>query len=163
MDCRECQNLLAAYVAGDLPADRSAMCDEHLASCPDCRAELACYRRVTDALAGAPALQPSIEESAALARALDEAVPAPAAVQRAQFEAATGSAAFTVASVAAFFVVALTLGAQSLGLLDLARLASPVVLLTAMGGAAVVLVVTTLVPIAVTAKRRPLNGMTFRA
>ena len=45
MTCREVDQLLMQYVAGELRADVVSVFDDHLAGCPDCRAYLDSYRR----------------------------------------------------------------------------------------------------------------------
>jgi anti-sigma-K factor RskA len=53
-------DLLPAYALGSLDADEAAAVTRHLESCAACRAELAVWRQVTDALAlAAPAAAPS--------------------------------------------------------------------------------------------------------
>ena len=44
MTCRELIDFLMAYLDGELPADRRAVFDAHLAVCEDCRRYLATYR-----------------------------------------------------------------------------------------------------------------------
>ena len=46
--CEELLEFLAAYVAEELPADRRARFDDHLARCPDCRRYLQSYRRTVE-------------------------------------------------------------------------------------------------------------------
>ncbi len=43
MNCRECTDFLADYVAGELAADARATFDEHLDACPNCRVFLVQY------------------------------------------------------------------------------------------------------------------------
>jgi anti-sigma factor RsiW len=44
MTCRELIDFLMAYLDGELPADRRAIFDAHVAICEDCRRYLATYR-----------------------------------------------------------------------------------------------------------------------
>ena len=44
MKCRECDEFLGDYVAGELPADVLATFEEHLARCRNCRVYLEQYR-----------------------------------------------------------------------------------------------------------------------
>ena len=44
MKCRECDEFLVDYVAGDLPADVTATFELHLSRCRNCRTYLEQYR-----------------------------------------------------------------------------------------------------------------------
>ncbi len=44
LTCRELIEFLDSYVAEELPAERAAEFERHLAGCPSCRAYLATYR-----------------------------------------------------------------------------------------------------------------------
>ena len=44
MKCRECDEFLVDYVAGELPADVLAVFELHLSRCRNCRAYLEQYR-----------------------------------------------------------------------------------------------------------------------
>jgi predicted anti-sigma-YlaC factor YlaD len=69
MDCQEARISLGVYVLGAIdPADR-ALVDAHLATCRDCRDELA-------GLASLPALLARVAREEAIALAADEAMPA---------------------------------------------------------------------------------------
>lgn len=59
VDCRELITFLADYLANDLPAERRAAFEEHLAECRSCVQYLATYRetiRMARAAAAAPEL-----------------------------------------------------------------------------------------------------------
>ncbi len=49
MKCRECDDFLVDYVAGDLAADVLATFEVHLARCRNCRAYLEQYRATIQA------------------------------------------------------------------------------------------------------------------
>jgi len=44
MNCRECTDFLADYIAGELAADARATFDAHLDSCPNCRVFVVQYQ-----------------------------------------------------------------------------------------------------------------------
>jgi anti-sigma factor RsiW len=44
MNCRECTDFLADYIAGELAADARATFDAHLDACPNCRVFLVQYQ-----------------------------------------------------------------------------------------------------------------------
>lgn len=52
--CNHIGAMLTEYVSGDLTPDERTMVDDHLASCPACRAELALARDLTAGLATLP-------------------------------------------------------------------------------------------------------------
>ena len=49
MKCRECDEFLVDYVAGELPAEVLATFEVHLARCRNCRAYLEQYRATIEA------------------------------------------------------------------------------------------------------------------
>ena len=49
MKCRECDEFLVDYVAGELPADVLATFETHLARCRNCRVYLEQYRATIQA------------------------------------------------------------------------------------------------------------------
>ncbi len=93
-DVRE---LLPAYVDGDLQAAEEV--EAHLASCADCRSQLAAYREMLAELAN---LRDRGEEPhpAVLARSL-AAIPAPSLAERLVESAQTHPIAYAVAAVGA--------------------------------------------------------------
>ncbi|MFH1144379.1 MAG: zf-HC2 domain-containing protein [Candidatus Eisenbacteria bacterium] len=50
MSCRERQDGLQAYLAGELTGAESHLLEEHLRGCPACRRDLAAYRMILEAL-----------------------------------------------------------------------------------------------------------------
>src|SRR5260221_11039478 len=70
MTCDEAEILLHALIDGELDAGHARAVEEHIAGCPRCAAELAAYREMSKAVAGAdlrytapPALRRRIEAS----------------------------------------------------------------------------------------------------
>jgi len=68
MTCDEAEILLHALIDGELDAGHAREVEAHIATCPDCAAELAAYREMSKAIAGAdlrytapPALRRRIE------------------------------------------------------------------------------------------------------
>ena len=45
MTCKQLADFLDEYLGGDMPAERRARVEEHLAVCPDCRHYLDSYRQ----------------------------------------------------------------------------------------------------------------------
>jgi Putative zinc-finger len=59
MDCRTVHDHLSTYLDHDLPLQMRALCDQHLAACPQCRHELAQLHTVTAWVRGLPRIEPS--------------------------------------------------------------------------------------------------------
>ena len=157
MDCRDCESILVEYALGDLPEDRAEECRGHLEQCASCREALEFYAAVEFAIVSEPMPEVSrAETEAVVAACLAAQVP----VRRESPSKAVGEfVGFALASAAAFAFIALVVGLRAFGLLGFrppgGYLAlAPVVIL--------VVFVVTFIPIAVTARRHPLNGMTFR-
>jgi anti-sigma factor RsiW len=108
MTCDEAKILLHALIDGELDAGHAREVEAHIATCPDCAAELAAYREMSKAIAGAdlrytapPALRRRIE--AALPQAQ---VPAQAPSRRAVLRGfAMGSAVSAIAATGLFAIV----------------------------------------------------------
>jgi hypothetical protein len=80
--CNDIQPLLPAYALGALESDEQSRVDDHLATCPTCRAEAASYSHVVDSL-GAAAPQespPPALKARVLAAATGDSIPEAAAV-----------------------------------------------------------------------------------
>ena len=108
MTCDEAKILLHALIDGELDAGHAREVEDHIATCPDCAAELAAYREMSKAIAGAdlrytapPALRRRIE--AALPQAQ---VPAQVPSRRAVLRGfAMGSAVSAIAATGLFAIV----------------------------------------------------------
>ena len=161
MDCRDCELILVEYAMGELAQDTASDCRAHLETCPACRRELEDYRRLIGAIADEPVAVPSEAESAALAMALDRVRPCPSPAPRVADPGLQGLPAFAAACAAAFVIVAGILALHTFGAVSFAA-AGAIGWGTIAVTATVIVFVTSFVPIAVTARRRPLNGMTFR-
>lgn len=59
MDCRQVQELLSAYLDGELPAPQQEMVARHLASCQACRRELQIWQQLWEALLREPVAAPA--------------------------------------------------------------------------------------------------------
>jgi anti-sigma factor RsiW len=110
MTCDEARILLHALIDGELDAGHAREVEAHIATCPNCAAELAAYREMSKAMAGAdlrytapPALRRRIEAALPQAQAQIQAVPSRRAVLRGF---AMGSA---VSAIAATGLVAIVL------------------------------------------------------
>jgi anti-sigma factor RsiW len=162
MNCNDYEPILAAYAAGDLSKQEAEATKAHLEACDSCRGESQAYSLMINAIASAPEIVASPMELSALAKALDSAslVEKPAPESDAQWQG--GMQSFLKISAAVFALIVAALTAQAVGWLSVRSLSEyvkpPVVVLAAV----IIIFVTSFVPIAVTAKRRPLNGMTFR-
>lgn len=58
MTCERIEELLSAYLEGELSEDARRGLEAHCASCPDCAALLAALRETREALAGFPEAEP---------------------------------------------------------------------------------------------------------
>jgi anti-sigma factor RsiW len=110
MTCDEAKILLHALIDGELDAGHAREVEAHIATCPDCAAELAAYREMSKAIAGADlhytaplALRRRIEAALPQAQPQIQAVPSRRAVLRGF---AMGSA---VSAIAATGLVAIVL------------------------------------------------------
>lgn len=79
------RDLIPGYALGCLDSTDADAVRAHLASCEDCRRELASFARVVDGLAAAV---PAVDPPPALEKRLREALGRPAAVTRGRFAAA---------------------------------------------------------------------------
>ena len=59
MTCERFEELLSAYLEGELAAAEKAAVDAHLAACPECAALLALMKEMTGAMAAFPEAEPS--------------------------------------------------------------------------------------------------------
>jgi len=62
MDCRKYKRMLSAFAAGELEEAEAARLSEHLASCADCRGELAAYEEALSALRSCAGEPPEADE-----------------------------------------------------------------------------------------------------
>ena len=161
MNCRECESALVGYAAGELAEDAASDCRAHLETCPACRKALEEYRGLIGAIADEPLAIPTKAESAALAMALDRVRPCPSPAPAYADPALQGLPAFAAACAVAFILVATILALHAFGAVSFAA-AGAIGWRAIAVTVTVIVFVTSFVPIAVTARRRPLNGMTFR-
>ncbi len=109
MTCDEARILLHALLDGELDAGHAREVEDHIATCPDCAAELAAYREMSKAIAGAdlrytapPALRRRIEAALPQVQTQIQAVPSRRAVLRGF---AMGSAVSAIAATGLFAIV----------------------------------------------------------
>lgn len=162
MECSDCLSMMPDLAVGELTASEESACLAHMAECESCRREMECYRVVIGLIGDEPELAPSASESVALASALDRVPVRSSETVRTSVRSAAEFVGFAAASAAVFVAIAVLLAFQVLGRIDLVSVAGPAGLLRLAVLVAVVLIVTSFLPIAITAGRRPLNGMTFR-
>jgi len=161
MKCEECEKMLAAYAAGDLEAGEIEAVEQHLACCSDCQEALTAYQSVIELIAAEPILGPNPAESASLASAL-ERVPLRVQSSRPMNPRSVREfVGFLAATIAVFAFMVIVLGLQVFGRIDILWMLSSVNPLSIVLTAVVVVFVTSFIPIWVTARRRPLNGLTF--
>ena len=158
MNCEQCQSIIEDYLLEEAPDSLAAECRSHLAECPICREEFEHYSRLIQCVAGAQRPMPTPQERASLSQALSRVRTEP---QRAA-PVIKGLPTMVLASAVAFVLVATTLALHTLGTIDLLSQVRGSGLRIAVPVWTVVVFVTSFVPIIVTARRRPLNGMTFR-
>lgn len=159
MSCERYEPSIVAYHLGELAAGDSAELFAHIETCERCRAAYEGYAGLVHAIEREFEISPTLCESESLSRALNQVV---LRTKPASEHLPQGLPALIWASLAAFLVVASVLALQVLGCFSLANV------IRAVGPAPIALVVvitvfvTSFLPIAVAARRRPLNGMTFR-
>jgi anti-sigma factor RsiW len=162
MNCERCEQMLAAYVTGDLAPHEEEAVEHHIARCGDCSAALNEYRALVSLIGDAPTLRPTLAESRALTMALAAAPicrPTREWVSPRRVYAFLG---FAFASLVVFAVIVSVLALQLTGRIDILAITSPLGSARLVAILVTVIFITSFVPILVTAKRRPLNGMTFR-
>jgi anti-sigma factor RsiW len=162
MDCRELEPLLIALALGEQTQEESARCREHIEECPDCAKALARYQELAGMLVAEPMASPTASESAALASALAGVELRRRGAPRAANSVPQGFGEFVAASLAAFVLVTALLALQIRGAIDIGAALASAGALRVLGAVTLIVIITSFVPIAVTAHRRPLNGMTFR-
>jgi hypothetical protein len=153
MECKQCEELLLGHACGDLSSPEIEL---HLMDCAKCREALESYRAAIKLLADEPMLSPSRSESAQLARALDRA-----AVQGRVSIRPKEVLGFAVATALTFAFLVMVLGLQLLGRINIVWMIGPLNVPKVVVSAVAILIVTSFIPILITAKRRPLNGLTF--
>jgi len=120
------------------------------------------YRAVIKLITGEPCLVPTEQESLALAREIGRIRLAQPMSERARERSAVEMFGLTLASVAAFLIISTVVALQAFGRINLLPEANPLVFAKIGLIALVFMMITSFVPIFVTARRRPLNGLTFR-
>ena len=159
MDCKRFEPILTPYLVGDLSEQEAAACSEHLSRCAACREILEGYGRLIGSLTSEPMMQPSGSESAALARALADAGACHPAYRPTPTANANQLLGFLLASIAVFAVIATVLALHVLGVVDFRSAVGPAWIVSTW---VIVVFVTSFLPIVVTSRRRPLNGLTFK-
>lgn len=155
MECRLCEESLAGYACGDLSAEEVEAIETHLMGCSMCREALESCRATIKLLTDVPILCPSRSESAQLARALDRVAEPRVSIRPNELFG------FAVATALTFAFLVIVLGLQLLGRINIVWMIGPLSVPRVVISAVAILVVTSFIPILVTAKRRPLNGLTF--
>ena len=162
MHCNERERQIIAYAAGELGTGEATDCQAHIESCARCRSAYESYARIAIAMAREPELLPTARESEALVRALARTYPAARKAKAVQDPLPGNLPVLIWASLLAFLAVASLLALQTLGRIDIAAALRAVGPAPIALGVAIFYILTSLLPIAVMARRRPLNGMTFR-
>jgi len=159
MHCDEREPEIIAYALGELRPDEAADCSSHIETCAQCRSLYESYACITNAIDKAPEANPTMSESRALYQALSQ-VKLPNEPRNADIP--QGLPALIWASVIAFLTVAGLLIVQMLGYIDIASAIWSIGPGSIVGIIELVLFITSFIPIAVMAWRKPHNGMTFR-
>ena len=162
MDCNQFESVVIEYMSGELRHEQAQECRAHLDQCPGCREQFEAYERVVHQICAETPVTPTEAESRALGDALAKSRLPRAAVPQRAFRPVEGFVGFLAASVAVFAIVAVTLALHAFGAINLLELCREIGFPAIAAVAIVVVFVTSFIPIAVTARRRPLNGMTFR-
>ena len=162
MTCEQYESSIIAYAAGELNEFDAAACQTHIETCAHCRALHEGYACVVDSIVREPAPVPTLSESEALSRALAQVQSVGQTTTPAREPIPQGLPAMIWASLLAFATVAGVLALHAAGCFSFvatARAIGPAPIALAV---VVTIFVTSFLPIAVAARRRPLNGMTFR-
>lgn len=159
MNCRECENLLAAYVSDDLNEELSTACSLHLDECVSCRESMKLYACFLTSISESPMIIPTETESINLSKSLKD-VKLPAPVQphltwRQQLE----HIALVVMCIVSFAAVTMITWAIRSGQIPVSMITNPAVLLPVI---IIIVFIISFLPIAITARRKPLNGATFK-
>lgn len=159
MNCAECENLLASYRSDELGIESAAACSLHLEDCEACRETLELYACLIGAVSQSPVIIPTETESAALSRSLRGVdLPTPARA-RLTWRQSLERIALAAMSAVSFIVVTLLTWAVRNGQISVSTIVNPAVLLP---GIVIIVFIVSFLPIAITARRKPLNGATFR-
>ena len=161
MECKNCEEMLTAYACGDLAAEEAAAVERHVGECTGCRETLEGCRAVIGSIADESIISPTAAESAALAGALARVRLGRQPSREMMAVPAKGLLGFALATLAAFVLIALVLGLQAFGHVDIVWMIGSVNPIWIAAAAVLVVFVTSFIPIWVTARRRPLNGLTF--
>ncbi|GEM_PF-4086768 len=162
MNCERCEQMLAAYVTGDLAPHEIEAVECHTNRCERCSCVLEEYRMLAGLIGSEPTISPTLSESRELTKALAALPIAGPARARISPRTVYGFLGFAFASVFVFAAMVPILALQLTGRIDIFALTSPLGSMRLVAVAAAIIFVTSFVPILVTARRRPLNGMTFR-
>jgi anti-sigma factor RsiW len=161
MNCERCEEMLAAYAAGDLESAEASAVERHLGECHACREALEAYQGMIARLADEPMLSPTTLESERLAEVLEH-VPVCRPVRRPvnvrSFKEFLG---FSVATAVVFALMLTVLALQALGQIDILALIALMGLPRLVITVTAIVFVTSFIPIWMTARRRLLNGLTF--
>ena len=161
MDCRECEQILPEYVLDDLEYSVTAACRAHLDGCSECSAKADVYKALIRDIADQPMLAVSAAESRRMAHALDQVNGTKRAERLATVGAVWEFLGFSLASILAFALMATALTLHAFGLADMFRLFETSTWLSLIIAGMLIVVVTSFIPIVVTARRRPLNGLAY--
>ena len=162
MDCGECELILPAYSQGELGDSEAGACRAHLDGCERCRAEKDAYMTVIYAIDEEPMLAVSASESARVKSALNRVERCRPAARQVSARVVCEFLAFAIASLAVFALIVMALSSRTLHIVNVPSPAGLPTWLGVIGGVALVVFVTSFVPIVITARRRPLNGLTFQ-
>jgi anti-sigma factor RsiW len=153
---------MAEYLSGSLPERLKSGVEKHALTCPQCAEALEEYRAVIVLITGEPCLIPTVEESRALAQELSLVRQNETISQQARERSAVEMMGLSLASVAAFVIVAVVVALEVFGRISIVPETSPLGLAKMALTALIIMIVASFIPIFVTAQRRPLNGLTFR-
>lgn len=153
MKCVDIEAILPAYFLGELEGAELEDCRNHLESCENCRCALEFYAEIVSSMEREPELVVSASESAALTAALDR-VSVRRPVERTDSRPTYEMVGFGLASVVMLVVITAVMNLHSAGLTRF--LWNPLMIIPAL---AVVIFVTSFLPIAITVRREQLKEM----
>lgn len=159
MNCRECEDLLPAYVSGDLGDERVTLCRTHIGKCAACRESMELYTCLIISINESPVITPTDEESLNLSKSLRAVRPPSPAQPRMTWRQSLERIALAGMCCVSFVIVALITWSVRNGQVSINTLTDPVILLPSI---VIIIFIVSFLPIIITARRKPLNGMTFR-
>ncbi|MHB1001861.1 MAG: anti-sigma factor family protein [Armatimonadota bacterium] len=159
MNCKECENLLAAYVSDDLNGETCSACSLHLRECESCRYALESYSCLINIIANSPTVPPTKTESINLCRSLKSVkLTSPIKSHFAPWQKLE-RITLMIMCIISFIAITLITKVIRSGQVSINIITDPIIILPSI---AIIIFIVSFLPIVITARRKPLNGATFK-